>query len=92
MNENGYYTMYASDGTSNIYQINGETMKVERKIEVWNTITNRKQERINELEFVDGFIYANVWMLNILIKIDPSTGNIVKQYNIESLQRAEDNL
>lgn len=40
VNENGYYTMYASDGSSNIYEISGETMKVMSTIKVWNPFTN----------------------------------------------------
>lgn len=89
-NENGYFTMYASDGSRFIYEINGETMRVVRKIEIWNPFTNNVQRKINELEFVDGHLYANVWYENILLKIDPQTGSVVKQYNIEGLQWAEE--
>ena len=70
--------MYASDGTANIYVLDGETMTVIDTITVRDQKTNRKVIRINELEWVDGFIYANVWYKNVLLKIDPSTGYIVQ--------------
>ena len=40
---------------------------------------------INELEFINGFIYANVYQQNYIIKIDPATGNIVGKINLSSL-------
>ena len=53
-------------------------MTVIDTITVRDQKTNRKVIRINELEWVDGFIYANVWYKNVLLKIDPSTGYIVQ--------------
>lgn len=44
---------------------------------------------VNELEFVDGYIYANVWYKNVLLKIDPNTGIIVNEWNLEKLAKAE---
>ena len=44
---------------------------------------------MNELEYVDGFIYANVWYKDLLLKIDPTSGNIAKQWDISSLELAE---
>ena len=88
MNENGYYRMYASDGTEYIYEIDGETMTVVRSIKVrqQNGYVMRK---INELEYIDGYIYANVWYVDTLLKIDPQTGTIVKQWDLSILMRTE---
>lgn len=63
--------MYCSDGTENIFVIDGETMEVIDKITVLDPKTNSHVRRINELEWVDGFIYANVWYRDILLKINP---------------------
>jgi len=64
-----------SNGSSNIVYRNPETFAITKTIDV----TNEKGsiERINELELVDGFIYANVWETNFIIKINPETGKVV---------------
>ncbi|RXA57220.1 glutaminyl-peptide cyclotransferase, partial [Enterococcus casseliflavus] len=38
-----------------------------------------------ELEFVNGYIYANVWYSNFIYKIDVSTGIVVEKYDLSSL-------
>lgn len=43
------------------------------------------QDSINELEYINGYIYANVWMTGYIIKIDPATGNIVARINLTGL-------
>lgn len=89
-NENGYYTMYASDGSESIFIIDGETMKIKDSVMV--TDQNHKfVSRINELEFVDGFIYANVWYTYRLLKINPATGQVVKEWDLYNLEQAEKN-
>ena len=45
----------------------------------------RPMARVNELEYIDGFVYANVWYVDKLIKINPSSGEIVKTYSFRSL-------
>jgi len=78
VNSNGFYTMYASDGSYHIFVIDGETMKVTNTLNVRDTVSNTYVSRINELEYANGFIYANVWYKDILLKIDPTSGSIVK--------------
>ncbi|OYY14502.1 MAG: hypothetical protein B7Y69_11905, partial [Sphingobacteriia bacterium 35-40-8] len=59
-------------GGSNLYFVNPETFKIERTLGVTNN--NVYVSMINELEWVDGAIYANIWMTNDIIKINPKTG------------------
>ena len=40
---------------------------------------------VNELEYIDGFIYANIWQTNDIIKIDPSNGNVVGKIALPDL-------
>jgi glutamine cyclotransferase len=40
---------------------------------------------MNELEFINGFLYANVWTTNNIAKIDPATGKIVGIIDLSSL-------
>lgn len=59
-------------GGSNLYFVNPETFKIERTLGVSNN--NGYVSNINELEWVDGAIYANVWQTNEIVKINPQTG------------------
>lgn len=40
---------------------------------------------INELEYIDGFIYSNVWMTNYILKIDASTGKVVAKADLGNI-------
>ena len=40
---------------------------------------------LNELEYVDGFIYANQWQYHYILKIDPSSGNVIAKYDMTDL-------
>lgn len=49
-------------------------------------------DKINELEYVDGFIYANVWMTNTILKIDAKNGRVMAKGDFESVyQNAKNN-
>jgi glutamine cyclotransferase len=59
-------------GGSNIYFVNPDTFKIERTLGVVNN--NGYIAMINELEYVDGYLYANIWQTNYIIKINVQTG------------------
>jgi glutamine cyclotransferase len=64
-----------SDGSSQLFFHNAENFSVEKTINV-----KFKQQPIinlNELEYADGFIWANIWHDNRIIKINPTTGDVV---------------
>ncbi len=73
-----------SDGTERIYFRNPETFQVNRFIEVYDNVGPRI--KINELEFVDGLIYANIWFSNTIIVIDPLNGKVVKEIDASNLE------
>jgi glutaminyl-peptide cyclotransferase len=63
-----------SDGTSNLYFLNPATYEVVGQVNVKdgnNSITN-----INELEYINGDVYANIWMTQKIAIINPQTGQI----------------
>ena len=61
-----------TDGTERMWFLNPETFEEDSFIE---TYTNkRKAEKLNELEFVKGKIYANIWQKNSILIVEPSTG------------------
>ena len=43
---------------------------------------------INELEWVDGLVYANIWMTDFAVKIDPVSGKVVGLIDLSALHQA----
>ena len=82
------YLLYMSDGSSKIYIVDGDTMTTRSSITVRDS-RGQEVDRINELEYANGFIYANVWYKDILIKINPNSGLIEKEWDIGTLAKAE---
>lgn len=66
--------VYLTDGSDTIYIKNPDTFKTESVIKVKSG--NQKFERLNELEWVDGQIFANIWQSNLVIRIDPKSGDV----------------
>ena len=67
--------LYMSDGTSTIRQVNPDTFATEKSICV--TLNGEPLHMLNELEWVDGHIWANVYLTDAIIEIDPATGVVV---------------
>jgi glutamine cyclotransferase len=72
-----------SDGTSALTFLDPESLKPVRTLKV--TENGVACEKLNELEYIKGFIYANVWTTNHIVKIDPSSGKIVGKIDLTSL-------
>jgi glutamine cyclotransferase len=64
-----------TDGSSNLYYRDPSTFNTIKIVGV--TDNNGPVGSLNELEYIDGFIYANVWLTNYIVKIDPSNGHVV---------------
>ncbi len=75
-----------SDGTNMIRFLNPETLKVERKIYVYHD-NDPKQPylEINELEYIEGEIWANVWGVDEILRIDPETGKLLGRIDCTGL-------
>ncbi len=77
-----------SDGTSNIYFVSPDSFTIKSTISIQTD--KGPVDNLNELEYVNGFIYANVYQTNIIVKIDPKTGNIVGRLDFpETIQAGE---
>jgi glutamine cyclotransferase len=75
--------IYKSDGTEKIWLLNPETLQEEGYIE---TVTDKSVfNRANELEFVDGKIYANVYQKSGVMIIDATSGAIEGVVNFGGL-------
>lgn len=74
-----------SDGTEKLHYMDTATLaEVYTKSIRYN---NRKASRLNELEFIDGFIYANQWESDAILKIDTATSEVVKAYDFSFMTR-----
>ncbi|MGJ1266040.1 glutaminyl-peptide cyclotransferase [Sphingobacterium spiritivorum] len=69
-----------SDGSNKLYFLNAETYKEEGSISVYDE--NGAVEQLNELEYIDGKVYANVYQKDIIVIIDPKTGAVTGQINL----------
>ncbi|HJV20745.1 MAG TPA: glutaminyl-peptide cyclotransferase [Sediminibacterium sp.] len=72
-----------STGGSNLYYVNPETFKVERTLGVSDN--NGYVSNLNELEFVDGSIYANIYNTDLIVKINPATGSVTGRMDFTDL-------
>jgi glutaminyl-peptide cyclotransferase len=72
-----------SDGTASIRLINPTTLLQTAALRV--TLDGREVTRINELEWVKGEIYANVWQTNLMLRIDPRDGHVVGVADLSGL-------
>jgi glutamine cyclotransferase len=64
-----------SDGTAALYFLNPETFLVEDSVTV--TYQGELIQRVNELEYVRGEVYANIWQTEQIIRIDPASGQVL---------------
>ncbi|MCC6972167.1 MAG: glutaminyl-peptide cyclotransferase [Phycisphaerales bacterium] len=76
-------SLIMSDGTSQLTYLDQENFKVVKTIRV--TDQNGAKKKINELEFISGSVYANIYEENHIIRIDTATGNIIGEINLSSL-------
>ncbi len=67
-------TLYKSDGTEKIWLLNPENLTEESHIEVYTE--KGKIPSLNELEWIDGKIFANIYQRNGVVIINPKTGGV----------------
>jgi len=82
MTTDGSY-LIMSDGTHNLTYFDPVTLAPIKTLTV--TESGAPQNHLNELEFIKGFIYANIWMENNIVKIDPANGQIVGKIDLTLL-------
>lgn len=76
--------LYKSDGTDKIWKLDPETYE---ELEYIQIVSNKKFfKNINELEWVDGKIYANIYQENAIMIVDPSTGALESVINLADLK------
>lgn len=77
--------LYQTDGTEKIWIMNPETFEMTDYINVYSG--NKKIKALNELEWIDGKIYGNVYQKDAIAIIDPKTGAIEGIINLSDLKK-----
>jgi glutaminyl-peptide cyclotransferase len=67
--------LIVSDGSPFIYYVNPVDFSIIKKVQILSN--TGPLGNINELEYIDGFIYANVFMTDTIVKINPANGHVV---------------
>lgn len=75
--------LIASDGSSNLYFYEPGTFRLLRTQAV--TENGVPAVNINELEYINGFVYANQWQYNYILKINPTNGEVVAKMDLTDL-------
>jgi glutaminyl-peptide cyclotransferase len=70
-------------GDTDLYFVDPETFKIKSTVHIHDD--NGPVKKVNELEYVDGFVWANIWETNDIIKIDPKSGAVVGKMNFNNL-------
>lgn len=81
-------TIYMSDGTADIRFWDPNTLQERKRITVRDG--TRKIENLNELEYVHGEIYANIWTTNRIARISPADGHVIAWIDLAGLLKPED--
>ena len=77
------HSLILSDGTSHLRFLTPDNFNVTRTLEVLDG--NEPVKELNELEYVKGQIYANVWHKQRIAIIDPKTGKVISWLNLDGL-------
>jgi glutamine cyclotransferase len=77
-----------SDGTAFLRFLDPNTFTEIKRIEV--TDSGTAVRRLNELEFIENEIFANVWLTNSIVRISPVDGKVVGRIDLTGLLESED--
>ena len=77
-----------SDGMSTLSFIDPENMNIDSTVQV--TFEGDDVTRLNELEYINGYVYANIWQTDQIAIIDPENGNVVSWIDLTGLKNELD--
>jgi glutaminyl-peptide cyclotransferase len=80
---NDGHEIFMSDGTSEIRVLDPETLQEKRRFLVHDG--NKSIKELNELEWVEGEIYANIWQTDRIARISPQTGEVLGWVDLSGL-------
>lgn len=77
------HSLIMSDGTNILTYLDPSTFAAQKTLNVSDG--NGAVSQLNELEYINGFLYANVYTTNQVVKIDPGSGLVVGRLDLTSL-------
>ncbi|HCN51229.1 MAG TPA: glutamine cyclotransferase [Chryseobacterium sp.] len=78
--------LIATDGTKNLYFLDvNDPSKVVKTVAVAGS--TETYQKLNELEYHNGFIYSNIWQKSIILKINPQTGEVVGTFDFTEIAK-----
>ncbi|GJN01181.1 hypothetical protein PR202_ga18426 [Eleusine coracana subsp. coracana] len=77
--------LFGSDGTSKLYQLDPKSLKVTKMVTV--KYQDNEVPYINELEYIDGEVWANVWQTDCIARVSPKDGLVVSWIFLHELRR-----
>ena len=72
-----------SDGSATLFFVDPETLTTVGQVAV--TDGGQPVARLNELEYIDGAVFANIWQTNHIVRIDPATGRVLARIDFTGL-------
>ena len=81
-------TLWLSNGSSRLHSVDLSDGGKTEALDV--TLNGRPLARLNELEWINGKIWANVWLTNTIVAIDPKTGAVTDEITLDGLLSGED--
>ncbi len=72
-----------SDGSNKLYHVTPSGFSIIKEVEVYDH--NGEVSQLNELEYVNGLVWANVWLTDRIVAIDPETGVVKAELDMTGL-------
>ncbi len=79
----GNDALIVSDGSANLRFLDPDTLQQQKSVQV--TLNGNPVQSLNELEFINGEVWANVWYQDVIVRIDPQTGNVNSLVDLSGL-------
>lgn len=78
-----------SDGTAQLFFVSPDPAKAQMQIHKILTVRDNRGEvdSLNELELINGYVYANIWLTNNIVKIDTSNGYVVGKMDMTGIMQ-----
>ncbi len=75
--------LFMTDGTNNIYILEPQSFTITNTLQVYDN--KGLVKNLNELEYIDNEIYANIYMTDKIARIDPKTGKVLAYINLKGI-------
>jgi glutaminyl-peptide cyclotransferase len=72
-----------SDGTNCLYFMDPDQFNIVSSLEVYDN--EKKVEKLNELEYINGEIWANIWQTDLIARIDASSGKVIAYIDMRGI-------